>query len=77
MGKPTCPQHLTDLRQVSYARLWKCPHGDYQVDEITVFTHNQMVADYAPNTLEAVEAMEADVRAALKGDSEPGRTPQV
>ncbi len=65
MRKPYCPEHLIDLIQVEYARIWKCPLNDYQVDDITVVTHNELVAAYAPENPEGVARMEADVRTAL------------
>ena len=51
MRKPYCPEHLIDLVQISYARIWKCPLNDYQVDDITVVTHNEfynLTPDKAP-----------------------------
>ena len=66
MRKPYCPEHLCEMIEVSYARIWKCPLGDYQVDNITVVnTHNDLVAAYAPTNPEGIVQMEADVRTAL------------
>ncbi len=69
MRKPYCPEHLIDLIQVKYARIWKCPLNDYQVDDITVVTHNNLVAAYAPTDSEGIAQMDADLKTALGIDN--------
>ena len=39
MNTPQCPDHLCDLNRMSWARIWECPHCDYQIDDITVVQH--------------------------------------
>ena len=42
--KPYCPEHLCDLIRVAYARIWKCPLNDYQVDDIIGVTQEDLLA---------------------------------